>query len=260
MHMKGQQTSETAGILPISPVSARCPRVYKYFSEARWAQAFLLGELRFRSLSYFRDLEDNNVREDPDEGTALYRPQGGLPVNNVTQGRSFNLAGHALESTAKQEEIFVYCTSRSLTQELWDRFGAVACVEILDVPKFCARIEAALRRTATFPGRPGRTRIGRRVDYYHETDNCNPRWALPDVIATSKFDDYAWQHEFRLVFSLTDALGCEKVDLRLVRDRARKERNAAEHRVFDVTVPNGLADICRLHETTLPRLGSSVHG
>lgn len=256
--MNGPQTSETAGMLPIPPASARRPRLYKYFSEARWAHAFLQGELRFRSLSYFHDVEDNNVREDPNEGTALYRPEGGLIGNNMTEGRPFNLAGHALESTVKQEEIFVYCTSRSLTQELWGKFGAVACVEILDVAKFCARIEAALPRDATFPGRPGRTRIGRRVDYYRETDNCNPRWALPDVIATSKFDDYAWQDEFRLVFSLTNALGFEKVNLRLVRGRARTERNTTEHHVFDVTAPKGLADICRLHEATFACPGSRV--
>ncbi len=77
----------------------------------------------------------------------------------------------------------------------------------LDTAAFCVRIEAALPPGATFPGRPGRTRIGQRVEYYRETGNCNPRWALPAVIATSKFADYAWQDEFRLVFSLTDALG-----------------------------------------------------
>ena len=101
--------------------------------------------------------------------------------------------------------------------------------------------KAALPREATFPGRPGRTHIDRRVDYYREAEDCNPRWALPDVIATSRFEDYAWQDEFRLVFSLTDALGFENVKLRLVQERARKERNTAEHHVFDVTLPRGSA-------------------
>lgn len=247
--MNGQQTSERAGISPqIPPASARRPRLYKYFTETRWAKAFLQGELRFRPLSYFRDFEDNNVREDPDEGTALYRPEGGVAGNNMTQGRPFHLPGYGLESAAKQDEIFVYCVSRSLTQELRDRFGAVACVEILDTVALCGRIEAALPPGASFPGRPGRTRIGRRVDYYRETDNCNPRWALPDVIATSKFADYGWQDEFRLVFSLTDALGFEKVNLRLMKDRVRKAPNDDEHHYFDVKVRRGLGDLCRLHE------------
>lgn len=120
--MNRQQISETAGALPlIPPVSAKHPRLYKYFSEGRWAKAFLRGELRFRSLAYFRDYEDNNVREDANEGMSLYRPHEGLIVENQRQGRTFNLSGHALESAANQEEIFVYCTSRSLTHELWKR-------------------------------------------------------------------------------------------------------------------------------------------
>jgi hypothetical protein len=231
-------------MMPTAKESARRPRLYKYFSDARWAEAFLQGALRFRSLSYFRDAEDNNVREDANEGTALYRRPGGLVGNNQTEDWPFHLPRHGLESTAKQDEIFVYCMSRSLTQNLWDRFGARACVEILDIAAFCGRISAALPREATFPGRPGRPRIGRRVDYYRETDDCNSRWALPDVMATSKFDDYAWQDEFRLVFSLTDALAFENVKLHLVQERART-RNHSEHHVFDVTVPRGLGDICR---------------
>jgi hypothetical protein len=250
LQMNSLQVYETAAPPPPIPVlSAKRPHLYKYFTECRWAHAFLRGELKFRSLSYFRDYEDNNVREDANEGTSLYRPTDGLSGQNLTQGKPFKLEGYCFESTANQEEIFVYCTSRVLTQELWERFGAAACVEILDIGKFCSRVEAALPYGATFPGRPGRNRIGRRVNYYRETDNCNPRWALPDAIATSKFLDYAWQAEFRLVFSLTDALAFEKVSLRLVRDRPKTVSNPAEHHVLDVVVAGGLADMCRLHES-----------
>ena len=118
--------------------------LYKYFSERKWAEAFINGEVLFRSLSYFRDYEDNNVREDQNEGRAIYRPEGGLIVNNQTQGTTFILPGHAVESAAKQEEIFVFCLSRSLNDELRERFKAVLCVEILNVRASCDRIEAAL--------------------------------------------------------------------------------------------------------------------
>jgi len=39
---------------------------------------------------------------------------------------------------------------------------------------------------ASFPGPRGRSRIGNRVTYYDNPDEINPRWALPDVMATSK--------------------------------------------------------------------------
>lgn len=203
--------------------------LYKYFCEHKWSETFLDGEVLFRSLSYFRDYEDKKVRKDQYEGTAIFRPEGGLIVNNLTRGKTFTLPGHAFESTARQDEIFVFCLSRSFTHEIRERFKAVACVEILDARTFFMRVKAALPNQATFPGPPGRTRIGRRVEYYRETEGGNPRWALPDVIATSKRECYAWQDEFRLVFSLTDALRFENVALRIVSDNTGKAQDACEH-------------------------------
>ena len=143
-------------------------------------------------------------------------------------------------------EILVFCLSRSLTDRLRDSFNATVCVEILDVKKFCARIEAALPSNATFPGKPGGTRIGQRVEYYKETDDCNPRWALPDLIAAARQRSYSWQDEYRLVFSLADALGFEKADTRLVRDGGDDPQKPAEHRQY-LLKTRSLRDICKLH-------------
>jgi hypothetical protein len=221
--------------------------LYKYFTDRKWAEAFLDGELRFRSLSYFRDYEDENVRGDEKEGTAVFRPTDGLIINNLTQGRTMTLPNHSFESTASQEEILVYCLSRSLTDELRRRFNAVACVEVLKTRPFFARVEVALPSDAVFPGMPSHTRIGHRVEYYDEAEGGNARWALPDVIAISKANRYSWQDEYRLVFSLTDALGFEKVTTRLVRDNVVAAPKPAEHHYCDMKA-RGLRDICRLHE------------
>jgi hypothetical protein len=53
-------------------------------------------------LAYFRDYEDENVRKDKHEGTAVFRPADGLVVNNHTQRTTFTLAGYAFESTAQR--------------------------------------------------------------------------------------------------------------------------------------------------------------
>lgn len=214
-------------------------RLYKYYSDRKWAEAFLDGELLFRSLSYFRDYEDKNVRGDQNEGTAIFRPEGGLIINNQTQGKTFTLPRHAFQSAANQDEIFVFCASRSHTDELRGKFEAVVCVEILKIRTLCERIKAALPPNATFRGGL--------VEYYQETEGGSPRWALPDKIATSKFDSYAWQDEYRLVFCLTDALGFEKAGLRLVQDNAREAPKPAEHHDYLVKA-RSLRDICRLHE------------
>jgi hypothetical protein len=126
--------------------------------------------------------------------------------------------------------------------------NAVACIEILDIASFCDRVAAALPENTTFPGRPGRQRIGRQVEYYRESADCNPRWALPDVIATSKFERYAWQDEFRLVFSLTDALNFENISGRLIPPGiSRPAPNPGEHHCHLVNTKS-LRDICRLHD------------
>jgi hypothetical protein len=219
--------------------------LYKYYSEPKWAEEFLDGKLLFHSLSYFRDYEDKKVRGDQNEGAAIFRPEGGLLVHNQTQGTTFTLARHTFESTANQEEIFVFCLSRSLTDILRREFKAVACIEVLNIATFCARVEDALPN-AKFPGRAGRTRIGHRVEYYRETDGANPRWALPDIIATSKLDCYSWQDEYRLVFCTTDALGFQKVSLRLVQENASEGPKPAEHHKYLVQA-RSLRDICQLH-------------
>ena len=76
------------------------------------------------------------------------------------------------------------------------------------------------------------------------------------MIATSKLDSYAWQDEFRLVFSLTDALGFENVAVCLKHGNARKPRNQAEHHCYPLSA-GSLRDICRLHEFQPGLSGSS---
>ena len=221
--------------------------LYKYFNEKKWAERFLEGEIVFRSLAYFRDYEDGNVRKDRNEGTAVIKPPDGLIINNVTQGTTSILPNSAFESAAKQEEIFVFCMSRTLTDELRDRFEASVVAEILDIPAFCRRVTETLPVTARFPGPNGKTHIGHRVQYYSETEGGTPLWALPDMIATSKLETYAWQDEFRLVFALTDAFAFENVDTRLVQGNPRREANPSEHPPFPVKITS-LREICRLHE------------
>ena len=56
-------------------------RLYRYFDKSEWAEAFLAGEVRFRPLSYYRDIEDEQVRRDIHEGQLIHRPDGGLVVH-----------------------------------------------------------------------------------------------------------------------------------------------------------------------------------
>jgi len=82
-------------------------RLYKYFSERKWTDAFLEGNLLFRPLAYYRDYEDAEIRGDYNEGTMLYRPAEGLVVNNQTQGNTtLTLPGWTFESESEARRNF----------------------------------------------------------------------------------------------------------------------------------------------------------
>jgi hypothetical protein len=145
----------------------------------------------------------------------------------------------AFESSVKAQEIFVYCVSQALSADIAKEFNAVACVEVTKIATLCARIREALPATAAFRARP--------VDYYLQTQGGNPRWALPDQIATSKLVRWTSQNEYRFLFSLTDALGFEKVETRLS-DRKNRPTAKPEEHTSRLLKLRSLRDICILHD------------
>jgi hypothetical protein len=169
-----------------------------------------------------------------------------LHITNHTRNKTFTMPGWSFSSTTKQKDIFVFCLSQSLSEEIWTRFGAVVCVEVFNIGEFCARAEAALPPKMMFPKPNGRSQIGHRVDYYKVTDAGDPRWAVPDKIATSKLSDYAWQDEFRLVFGDADAFEFQNVSTRLMHETHKDARNPEEHRSCLVKA-RSLRDISRVH-------------
>jgi hypothetical protein len=220
--------------------------LFKYFSNRQHAETFLDGIILFRSLAYFRDYEEQTTRGDRYEGTAKFRPAEGLILTNKTQGKTGIARNWSFESAANAKEIFVFCVSRSRSERMKDEFKAVACVEIQNIKLFCDRIKAALPANAKFL----KNKVGKKVDYYQETDTGNPRWAVPELIALSKFKDrYAWQDEYRFLFSLTDALNFENVQTKLVRDDHVRAADPSEHQDYFLNV-GSIRDIGRLHVFT----------
>ncbi|KQU95204.1 hypothetical protein [Devosia sp. Root105] len=219
-------------------------RLYRYFTELRYAEAFIKGSLLFRSLSYYRDYEDDEVRADQSEGRATFKPHGGLEITNHTQRTKFTLAGSSFAASVKQDEILVHCMSTALTDEMRRRFGATACVEVHDVAAFCRRLEAALP-DAVFPVTSGRPRIGHHVEYYREDIPLQARWALPGRIANSKPESYRWQKEFRLVFSETKALDFMNIKNEIVIGTPTKAQRPPFY-PEKIVEAGSLDDICRL--------------
>ena len=119
------------------------PSLYRYFSEKN-AHAFVQkGEVLFRALSYFRNYEDDEARGDKFEGTLIHLPDNGLKVKNVHTVQEISLP-YRFDSTAKEDDIFVYCMSQVLSMEIAKRFQAEVAVEIFDLAKFLNLVRSAL--------------------------------------------------------------------------------------------------------------------
>jgi len=214
---------------------------YKYFSNLEHAAQFLDGNIYHQTLAFFRDYEDATAAQligDEFESTRIYRPVEGLSINNLTQGKSFPLQ-MGFESSARAGEIYVFCLSRALTDELARDFRAKVCVEILQPAVFIKRWLAALPN--------GACHFAKKVDYYQPDDVPGNVWPQPDLIATTKLARFANQKEYRLGFSTTGALDFGQTTQQLVDRKIRPEPKPDEHHHW-IVESGDLRDVCKLHE------------
>jgi hypothetical protein len=214
---------------------------YKYFSNTDYARQFLSGRVYHQTLAFFRDYEDAAAKQiigDEFESTRIYRPADGLQVNNLTQGVSFPLQ-MGFESSARAGEIYVFCVSLTLNDELTREFQARACVEILRPAVFIKRWLAALPKDAKH--------FAKKVDYYQPEYVPGNVWPQPHLIATTKLARFAHQQEYRLGFSITGALEFGTATQQLVDRKARPLPKPEEHHHWTLELGD-LRDICKLHE------------
>lgn len=218
------------------------PPLYKYIP-AQYVDDFVRrGEILFRSLSYFRDYEDQ-IRGDEYEGTKLHRPEQGLEITLVKTQEKIVLP-HSFESAANEDDIFVFCLSTVLSAELAAQFNAGVCIEIYRPANFISKIRAALARRASIKDK--RLVLGE-VKYYAKEDPPIVDWALPERIAMSKLQTYALQHEYRITFAINDAFRVENVCPRLVEPGDRRYPRSCQHpeRLLKL---GDLKDFCKVHQ------------
>ena len=117
--------------------------LFKYLP-SQYLDAFVgRGELLFRSLSYFRNYEELEVRGDPQEGQRLYNSLNGLEINNLTSSESINFPW-SFESSVQAREIFVFCFSLEYSVSFSHEFDTDVCVEIHNPAALLAKVRAAL--------------------------------------------------------------------------------------------------------------------
>jgi hypothetical protein len=216
--------------------------LFRYMSP-EYAEALVTkGEVLFRALSYFRDYEDEGIRADEHEGTLVHRPQDGLKIRLVKTGEEIAIP-YTFESTAREDEIFVYCVSTECSELLASRFKASACVEIFEPSKFLIYLRAALAR---HPLIQNHQLVYDTVKYYELHDPPIVDWALPEKIALRKPKAFEWQREYRFVVPVGTAFKVENVAVRLVPLGLRRPPRATSHPEMLLSLGN-LSKICRIH-------------
>jgi hypothetical protein len=217
-------------------------RLFRYLS-SEYAEAFVKnGEILFRALSYFRDYEDDGVRSDEYEGTLVHLPKEGLKARLVASGAEVPI-NYTFESSAREDEIFVYCMSTECSSSLAARFKTEACVEIYDLPRFFFHLRAAL---AKYPDVQEKQLVYGKVRYYEPHEPPIVDWALPERIALRKPKKFDWQREYRFAFPIGSAFAVENVNVKLVPLGTRRPPRSGAHPQMLLKLGN-LSKLCRIH-------------
>lgn len=216
--------------------------LFRYIPE-EYVESFIKrGEILFRSLSYYRDYEDQNIKGDEYEGTKIHLPIDGLKITKVDTGEEIPLA-HTFESTAKEDDIFVYCLSATSSGILAERFETKTCIEILKPMLFIGLIQAALNRRPSIKNKHLAHGL---VKYYERHEPPIIDWALPERIALSKLSSFLWQDEYRIAFALNGAFDVYNVETKLAQlgEQRNVRSSCYPERLFKL---GSLSKICKIH-------------
>jgi hypothetical protein len=218
--------------------------LYRYLSERHLENFLQSGEMLFRSLSYYRDYEeDNGVRSDELEGTRVHLPKEGLKLNLVETGQEVLLPNHRFESTANENDIFVFCLGTVFSESIAERFKAKYCVEICEPSRFICTLRGALARR---PSIKDKLLVFDSLKYYEPWHPPIIDWALPEKIAFSKPQSFSWQHEYRIAFSKNNAFGVENVRVNLAPLENRARFKSSEHPKLKLKAGK-ISGFCKVH-------------
>lgn len=216
--------------------------LYRYLKADRTESFVQEGSLILRSLSFYRDYEDAGVRADRFEGTLAHRPQDGLKVTMVESGEVRSIP-YTFESTAREDDIFVYCMSAELSPAIAKKFETAVCVEIHKPVQFLHRLRTALGLRSRFRAN---ALIHGEVRYYELHEPPIVDWALPERIAMRKPSHFSWQCEYRFAVPRGDAFTVENVSVKLVPIGAERPPRASAHPSISLKLGD-LSRLCRVH-------------
>lgn len=185
---------------PATSKAAPPSRLFKYLPSRFVPAVVNQGVLLFRNLAHFRKIEDHG-RRDFLESLHIDRPDTDVTLEDLQNG--FKWSGRAaFLNGVISERVLVFCLSTELSEDLFDKFGADACIEITNPREFLARAEHRTRGQRRFPY----GLMHGPVAYYQPNQAPPANVKNPEEIPFLKHHDYSKEHEYRLVLPLQKAL------------------------------------------------------
>ena len=187
--------------------------IFRYFDRESYATALIeKGQLLFRSLSYFRELEGDAARGDKHDGKLRFAPVAGLELKK-TGGMTVKLPECHFVSSVNESEIFVSCFSNELSEKTAVEFGSPFCVEIASAEDVMLRLRSRASRQSMLDYS---NVLSGDVEYRALETEPLANWALPEKVAFIKPLEFADQNEFRFVIGKRGALDPENVRCQIV--------------------------------------------
>jgi len=216
--------------------------LYKYLPEQYVRPLLHEGAVLFRTLSYFRDYEDGQVRGDKFEGTKIYRPTNGLEITLAATQEKIVLP-YSFESSAHEDDIFVFCLSTLFSVELATQFKSNVCVEIRNPALLISKTRGALARR---PSIKNKLLVHGEVKYYQPHEPPIVDWALPERIAMSKLELFRPQQEYRIAFGINGAFDVGNTRLNLIAPGNHRPNRISAYPERQFKLGN-ISKICRVH-------------
>lgn len=196
----------------------------------------------FNSLSYFLNCEENS-RRDETENVNIYRPSGGLVINNLATGETFTVQAQLNSQVDGADRIFIFCVSAEYSTHLQSKFCAYGCVEISDVDTFKDRLQSKIKDHLGMSELKREAFLSGLVDYYNITAAPGARHACPDQIVMAKPERFAEEKEYR--FAFTDDVTLFDVN------NVRYDVSSGAHQASPISGHallklGSLADICKI--------------
>lgn len=184
--------------------------IYKYFTEEAHALRFIHdGQMMWKPLSFFRVIEDEEVRGDAQDGILIHTHDGGL-VLTKEDGTQVVIENGFFTSSVKADDIFVFCASKDLSEDIAKRFKSPFCVEIVDTDYLATRLRN--RACATSKIDYGQL-VCNDMEYRPHLQPAAADWALPEKVVFIKPELFAWQNEFRIALPKRGAFDVHNVNL-----------------------------------------------